>query len=370
MTKISKFITFWLCLAFILIICISEVKAEVCENIYIPSMTNLTSTINTGRNVLTHDIQVFNINSNNINASYIKGQIYYVITKNNDTYTSNVDWTTTCQNVQDYTTTYAQSYTITYADGSTATISGRNQEIDDICTSLRTQGALTHNINYEPDIINVGLMLLDNNNKYTTCKVDKTGYFECPIQYGATSIKNIAFMFGLEKYSSVEIRYGLMHNNINRCMSDAQSIINNNNTNTQTIHNDNQQQYNFISNSTIDTSTTSNVNNIDVSNSDTKLAVTNFALIPLNFMQSIINSFNSTCSQVCIGNCGSGHDNDWRFVFPCLDFESILGSNLYNIIDSLFAFGMVFAFIRSVRKFFFNALLLTTDASSEVGVFL
>lgn len=152
--------------------------------------------------------------------------------------------------------------------------------------------------------------------------------------------------------------------------TNTQNIINNQNQNAQQQHNDAQQQYNFISNTTIDTNTTSNVNNIDVSDRDTKLAVTNFALIPLNFMQSIINSFSSSCSQVCIGNCQSGHINDWRFVFPCLDLESLVGSTVYAVIDSLFAFGMVFAFIRSVRKFFINALLLTTDASSEVGVFL
>lgn len=139
-------------------------------------------------------------------------------------------------------------------------------------------------------------------------------------------------------------------------------------------HQDAQQQYNFISNTNISTTTTNSVNNIDTSNSDTKLAVTNFALIPLNFMQSIVNSFSSSCSQVCIGQCGGssggGHDNAWRFIFPCLDIESLVGSSIYTIIDSLFAFGMIFAFIRSVRNFFINALLLTTDASSEVGVFL
>ena len=320
----------------------------------------------------------------NVSSSYFKGQLWYAIKDTNNNVTSNINITNwnlslTCSSTDVVTTGGNTWGYISYADGTSATILStiKGAVCDYYTGQIVTQNntaTMTTNWKYEPNITGIGLQYYRTANDLVTCSVDSNGNFTCPIVQDTRTIKGFRFLYTLEKSSSANIKYGLTSGILQFCESDTQAIINNNNTNTQTIHNDNQQQYNFITNTNIDTTTTNNVNNIDTSNSDTKLAVTNFALIPLNFMQSIVNSFNSSCSQVCIGQCGGssggGHDNAWRFIFPCLDIENLVGSTIYTIIDSLFAFGMIFAFIRSVRNFFINALLLTTDASSEVGVFL
>lgn len=153
--------------------------------------------------------------------------------------------------------------------------------------------------------------------------------------------------------------------------TNTQSIINNQNQNAQQQHNDAQQQYNYISNTTISNENYTNTQTIsdNNTNTETKSVVMNFWLIPLNFFNSIIASFENTCTQVCVGECGSGHDNAWRFVFPCLDIKGFVGNTIYNTIDAFFAVGMIFAFVKRAKNFFINALMLTNDVASEVSVF-
>lgn len=375
----NKFIKCWvfiICLLFILLILFTDnVNAESLTQLYIgtSNLSNNVRTINANTGVTTTNVEFTQKFEYTQNFEYVKGQILPISVINQQYYSlDGINYYYTCSQTQ-WTSSTGASYTITYADGTQATISGTDMET--YCSrynaNISSQSTISTTINDNHPYIQLKVIQKkDNNidNHYRLCDIDNNGQFKCSLNPAYKNIYGFQIMIGNSGYNnSYQVT---ITRDMYAIISDTQQIINNNNQNTQTIHNDNQQQYNFISSTTIDSNTTSNVNNIDTSNSDTKLAVTNFALIPLNFMQSIINSFSSSCSQVCIGNCQSGHINDWRFVFPCLDLESIVGSTVYAVIDSLFAFGMVFAFIRSVRKFFINALLLTTDASSEVGVFL
>lgn len=161
----------------------------------------------------------------------------------------------------------------------------------------------------------------------------------------------------------------LQTNNNNTALTTA---INNQSTQQ---HNDAQQQYNYISNTTISNENYTNTQTISDNNTNTqtKSVVMNFWLIPLNFFNSIIASFENTCTQVCVGECSNGsggaHDNAWRFVFPCLDIKGFVGNTIYNTIDAFFAIGMIFAFVKRAKNFFINALMLTNDVASEVSVF-
>lgn len=370
MSKFMKFWTLIICLLFIfLIIFTDRVNAETFTN----SNMSANFTINFTKTI-TNTFQQEIINSTNGNDFQWNGDykylyIYYGFTHmlaNENITSSNINYSITCAS-------YNQSWdlneygTITYQDGSTATIDYLSWT--KYCEQWTTQGQdfTKPNINNTPNIL---VTIVPRSGLEVNC-FTYDSYIKCPISNVGKKIKSIKIgLWGRTSYST-NYNFRMFSNVWLTNDNEEISVIE---QQTQQQHNDAQQQYNFISNTTIDSNTTSNVNNIDTSNSDTKNAVTNFALIPLNFMQSIINSFSSSCSQVCIGECGGsnggGHDNAWRFIFPCLDIESIVGSNIYGLIDSLFAFGMVFAFIRSVRKFFINALLLTTDASSEVGVFL
>lgn len=162
-------------------------------------------------------------------------------------------------------------------------------------------------------------------------------------------------------------------NNQNTSINNISTNIQNQNTqqhnDSTTINNSITSLNDTITDSTIDSDT--NTDSIsDNINSTTSNNVLNFMLIPLNFVQSIINGFENSCSQVCLGNCGSGHDNDWRFIFPCIDIRSYIGNAVYNTIDALMCISMIFAFLHSVVGFAKKALLLESDVSSEVRVFL
>lgn len=285
-----------------------------------------------------------------------------------------INWTETCSSTQFITATGSKTFTVTYADGSHATISGNITDYEGYCSQYTSTGTVTSSsINISEFTPQIYLMT-SGGGAWSQCEMDNS-FILCPVianlNYSGLRLYYYRQSFsGGNAYFSIYLRKDVLTIN-----TDAQQIINNNNTNTQTIHNDNQQQYNFISNTTIDTNTTNDALDINSSmNTDTSNVVSGFMLIPINFFSTIIQSFQNQCSQVCIGECGGssggGHDDAWRFIFPCINIENLVGSTIYNLIDILFAFGMLFAFIRSVKNFLYKALMLTNDAASEVGVFL
>lgn len=348
------------------------VKAESLTSDYWSNYMSFENRTQTYSNQVNGTLTTKTINfSSNLDVSNYNnfiGRILVANTIDSKTYSNNLPNYMNCQHTQ----SYGQSgsiYTITYADGTHATISG--QDYDYLCDqwyiSSQIQSYYQYNFDNSPLIT---ITLIDTSNKYYQCMLDNIGNFSCP---GGHTYKTMNI--GLYSSGITSTYKAFLVNDFNKIVSDTQQIINNNNSNTQTIHNDNQQQYNFISNSTIDTTTTDDALDINSSmNSDTSNVVSGFMLIPINFFSTIIQSFQNQCAQVCIGECGGSsggaHDNAWRFIFPCINLESLVGSTIYGLIDILFAFGMLFAFIRSVKNFLYKALMLTNDAASEVGVFL
>ena len=325
----------------------------------------------------------FTSNMNVSGYSYIKGMYYLGSTKTSFTTSetislNNINFDLTCNQHVNYTTyPTANQPTIHYHDGTTSYIS--NWPIHDyICeewkqNNLNINGTITSitpNIDNNPSVV---IRFIDINNNDLPCTIDKSS-FTCLVgQY--TTIKSIKAT--IRANGSQNTYNFFLSNLIWKIKDSTQDIINNQNQNQAQNHSDSQainnnitNTYNFISDSTIDNNT--NTDNISSQyNSTSSNNVLNLLLIPINFIQTIINGFNDSCTQVCIGQCPSGggvHDNAWYFIFPCIDLQSLLGSTLYNVIDALMCFAMIFAFIRSVVGFFKKALLLELDAGTEVSI--
>lgn len=303
------------------------------------------------------------------NATSINNRVWYVISDTQQNVNiSNLNLDISCSNYS-YDTDDTITQTITYADGSTANIQGTIYK--EICNKWKvekTQGYISSMvINTAPLIESLAVYQYNENNQVVVCNVGYNGYFSCPY----SKVTKYRFQFALGNSSSANIKYGIASGRWQICTSDTQLIINNQNQNTTTISNNITNLNDNILDSNLNSSTSSNASSIGSNdiNSGSKNVILDFMLMPITFIQNLLNSFDNTCATLCIGNCGSGHDNDWRFIFPCIDLQSILGSTVYNLIDLLMTFGMVFAFVRSVVGFLKKALLLESDVSSEVRIF-
>ena len=347
----------------------TNVYAETCQSNFVNSvhsnMLNYTSNITNGLNANTKYLpnnETFTIESN---YRHLKGTLWYTIVAN-DQVISNINLETTC--TSSHLENMVPDMVITYADGTHADIDGSTYE--KICDSWETrQVNKTLTLSTQSEITMVGLRLIKNDNGWYSCFVDSSGNFDCPINGGGT-FKGFTFLHTLSNNSNAQVKYGFVSGQFYKCENDTQQIINNQNQNTNTISNNITNLNDNIISTNISSDTTTNTTNISDNNinADSKNVVLDFMLMPINFIRNILNSFNSTCATLCLGNCTSGHDNEWYFVLPCVDIRSIVGDTIYNTIDVLMCFGMVFGFLSSVVNFIKRILILESDTSTEVRI--
>ena len=84
----------------------------------------------------------------------------------------------------------------------------------------------------------------------------------------------------------------------------------------------------------------------------TNSVISDLLLLPVSLFQNIVNSINGTCSSF---NLGSLYGSN--LTLPCINIESVIGSNLWSIIDILFC-G---AFVLVIRKRFVDIFHNLTD---------
>lgn len=130
---------------------------------------------------------------------------------------------------------------------------------------------------------------------------------------------------------------------------DSSSIINNQNNNTNTIVNNNNQNTQSIINGQQETTDAVNglkdsitsEDSADLSNLDIELnendPLSNLLMLPVNLANVIIQATSGSCEDYSFGQL-FGHN----LKLKCIDFPSLLGSNLYHTIDILIAFFMIY----------------------------
>ena len=293
------------------------------------------------------------------NYDTLTGQVNIINKTTNATYTNNVNinWLETCSHSN--TIDSGSNYVVTYADGSQATIGGTIYS--NFCNQYNETGtvSLTY-VDYN----------FDNNPGVFVSLRNTTDTFEIPCDFNGNTFKCKKYQYS--EFDMLRIRimakgqtsqYLVSLNNTFSLTNDTNNaIINNNNTNTQQITNSINGLDNTINNSSISSSTNTD-NLITLPNSNGKNTILDLLMVPINFITSIVNSFSNSCVSYNLGNL-LGTD----IILPCINLSNILGSTFYNIIDAIFAFGMLFAFIRAVKRFIQKSLLLASDFNSEVKI--
>lgn len=147
--------------------------------------------------------------------------------------------------------------------------------------------------------------------------------------------------------------------------SNIPSIVNSINNGNSQAHSDAQAQTqatNDINDSINDSSTDDPTN--DLTDMDNQVAsnsvISDLLLLPVNMFQKIVNSINGTCSNFSLGDLLGT-----TLVLPCIDIPSLIGNNLWGIIDVILS-GI---FILSIRKKFvdiFENITSLKDRGNEL----
>lgn len=138
------------------------------------------------------------------------------------------------------------------------------------------------------------------------------------------------------------------------------AIINNNNQNTQNIINSQTEINNSINdisdtlNDTTQPNTSNFFNNLG-NYAPSMTPITDLLNMPYNLINRFLNGFNGSCSSI---NLGSLYGT--TLVLPCIDLGSLLGSQLWGIIDILFV-GIMCLNIGELLIHDFNSLLTLND---------
>lgn len=231
---------------------------------------------------------------------------------------------------------------ITYVSNGSANISWVDNSIDGkwqrIATILFVPSQTTSSVTFSIGTISTSgnAVMFNNNNQYPQ-----------GVRLSASTIEASA---GNEDI--------IINNNQN-----TQDIINNNNQNTQDIinnQNSNQEQtnegLNDINNSINDDSppnTENFLDNLDVEPSSNPIS--DLLLMPLNLLNHFISGFDTGCQRYSFGYL-YGHE----LYLPCIDLESILGTNLWRIIDALFSIFLVYE-IAMLCVYIFESLTSLED---------
>lgn len=127
----------------------------------------------------------------------------------------------------------------------------------------------------------------------------------------------------------------------------TQNIINNQNNNTQNIidnQNSNQQQTNDRLDNINDSIT--DETSPDVSNAfsgvelDTSNVVSDLVLLPINYLQRVLNLSSDICSSYVL-DFGI-FNSDYKLTLPCINLSEFFGESIWTTIDYLICFFMVY----------------------------
>ena len=167
-----------------------------------------------------------------------------------------INWTETCNSTQFITATGAKTYTVTYADGSHATITGNITDYEGYCSQYTSTGTVTSSsINiteFTPQIY----LMTTGGGSWSQCEMDNS-FILCPVtpnlNYSGLRLYYYRQSFNDgNAYFSIYLRKDVLTIN-----SDAQAIINNNNTN---YNNFNNSDINSQSKTPLDTTNSDSVN--------------------------------------------------------------------------------------------------------------
>ena len=181
------------------------------------------------------------------------------------------------------------------------------------------------------------------------------GKFDCGVGSGACLIDNILtissnknFFLNINGAVATDTDPSLYTN-----YQDFQNIINNQNKNQQQTNekldnlNKKQQQTNekldnLNKNLSDDTAPDTNNTFSDIK-LNTNSAISNLVLMPINFLNRVLTLSQNTCSTYSI-DFGIFNSN-YKLNLPCIDLQNYFGSTLWNVIDYLICFFMIYNII-------------------------
>lgn len=215
-----------------------------------------------------------------------------------------------------------------------------------------------------------------------------SGKLNCGVGSGQCLIDNILYLFsasntdvkivGVDAFDDDNILtnsfadfYNIIENqnsNTNSIISNVQNFFNNSiATLNQSIYDTQSQtntKLNNINNSINDDSTDNTYQNSTLDNLNSQLAsnnvISDLLLLPVNMYQKILNSVNGTCSSFNIGSLYGT-----TLTMPCIQPQNYIGSSLWGVIDILFC-GF---FILAIRKKFvdvFNNMTNLKDRGNDI----
>lgn len=141
--------------------------------------------------------------------------------------------------------------------------------------------------------------------------------------------------------SQIDNQTTIIQNNFNN----TNDIINNVNDSIKDTNNNIKDINDSITDSSTDNSKVSNtISGVNIGNQG---LITQLILMPVNLFTNILNSINGTCYEFNLGNL-FGTD----LKLPCINIESYVGSNLWNVIDILFSGFAIFAISKKIKQVF------------------
>lgn len=179
---------------------------------------------------------------------------------------------------------------------------------------------------------------------------------------------NTSYSLGFAEVTSHSVT-----NTGNTFADSTENIINNQNENTQKIINSQKETKNAIDKNTQEQKKTNDFMEDD-SSPDTNsfwndmqqdyssTPVSDLLLMPITLLNAYYNGFNSSCSPYSFGSLYGT-----ELKFPCINLESYLGSTLFNIIDSLCVFGIIYA-IGMLCVWFWDSLTSLRDTFDSLYV--
>lgn len=132
-------------------------------------------------------------------------------------------------------------------------------------------------------------------------------------------------------------------NDIKNSFSSQNSTLNDIEKNTEDTKNAIEDTNDTLKDDSIDDNNTSSTLEDLSEDLPTNSVISDLLLLPVRLFQSILNSINGSCSSF---NLGSLYGSD--LTLPCINIDSLIGSNLWSVIDILFCGS----FVLIIRKKF------------------
>lgn len=175
-----------------------------------------------------------------------------------------------------------------------------------------------------------------------TCHIDDD--YEFPANY-------ISFVFRENGPSHNYTEFSLLSNFIVFSEDTSTPAINNVNDSVNNVNDS-------INDNSVDSSD-STINNLN-SNLPTNSVISDLILLPVTFLQKLVNSLGGSCSQFSLGSLLGTN-----LVMPCINLSNYLGSALWTTIDLIFS-GMFVLIIRKKFVDIFNNITQLKERGNEV----